>query len=401
MTRIDIINALIKKHNYKTYLEIGVRNPNDCFNHIQCETKHGVDPGVEGSWQVTFPMTSDNFFKINEDLYDIILIDGLHIDEQVERDIINSLSCLSENGTIVLHDCNPPTIHHARENYYDLSTPAGSDWNGTVWKAIVNVRSNIPYIETRVIDTDWGVGLIQKSKTNNIILNNNPYYSFNKFSENKQYYLNLISSQQFLDIYINNNLDLIKNKITFIIPSINRSSLINSINSLLSQSNPNWNCIVVYDGVKGIEFNDPRIKTISIEKTGLVGPINGQSGLVRNIGLENVNTEWIGFLDDDDTLHHDYVKDLFEKYSNYDFVVWRMKYENNLILPKLTSNELVRGQVGISFCYKNKFNNLRFDTNKDGEDYEFLLKLQNLTTNYIIATEVYYNVGNTTNIPKI
>lgn len=203
MTRIDIINALIKKHNYKTYLEIGVRNPNDCFNHIQCETKHGVDPGVEGSWQVTFPMTSDNFFKINEDLYDVILIDGLHIDEQVERDIINSLSCLSENGTIVLHDCNPPTIHHARENYYDLSTPAGSDWNGTVWKAIVKVRSTLPGIKTVVVDTDWGVGVIQKSESDNIILNTNPYYSFNKFSENKQYYLNLISPQQFLDIYIN------------------------------------------------------------------------------------------------------------------------------------------------------------------------------------------------------
>lgn len=189
-------------------------------------------------------------------------------------------------------------------------------------------------------------------------------------------------------------------KITFIIPSVNRPTLVNSINSLLNQTNPNWNCIIVYDGVEGAQFDDKRIKTINIEKTGLFGPINGQSGLVRNIGIKDANTKWIGFLDDDDNLHLDYVKDLFEKYNDYDFVVWRMRYENNLILPKLTSNELIRGQVGISFCYKNKFNNLLFDSNKDGEDFDFLLKLKNLTTNYIITPEVYYNVGNTTNIPQ-
>jgi hypothetical protein len=78
-----------------------------------------------------------------------------------------------------------------------------------------------------------------------------------------------------------------------------------------------------------------------------------------------------------------------------------MRYENDLILPTPSSNELIRGQVGISFCYKNKFNNLLFDSNKDGEDFDFLLKLKNSTTNYIITPEVYYNVGNTTNIPKL
>ena len=34
-----------------------------------------------------------------------------------------------------------------------------------------------------------------------------------------------------------------KNKITFIIPSVNRDTLTNSINSLLNQTNKNWKCI--------------------------------------------------------------------------------------------------------------------------------------------------------------
>jgi hypothetical protein len=55
-------------------------------------------------------------------------------------------------------------------------------------------------------------------------------------------------------------------------------------------------------------------------------------------------------------------------------------------------NELVFSNVGISFCYKNKFENLFFDNNRDGEDFDFLMKLQSLTTNFIITPEIFYNV---------
>ena len=47
-----------------------------------------------------------------------------------------------------------------------------------------------------------------------------------------------------------------KNKITFIIPSINRTTLTNSVNSLLNQTDKNWKCIIIYDGVDGIKFKD-------------------------------------------------------------------------------------------------------------------------------------------------
>ena len=68
-----------------------------------------------------------------------------------------------------------------------------------------------------------------------------------------------------------------------------------------------------------ITFNDERISTTKINKFGVVGVVHGQSGLVRNKGIEMVDTEWIGFLDDDDTIHPDYVKTLSEKYLDYDF----------------------------------------------------------------------------------
>ena len=180
--------------------------------------------------------------------------------------------------------------------------------------------------------------------------------------------------------------------ITFVITSLNRFTILNTVESLINQTNPNWRCIIVYDGVDGTPFNDDRITTIKIDKTGLIGPKNGQSGLVRNEGIKLVTTEWVGFLDDDDTIHPDYVKTLSEKYLDYDFVVWRMKYLSGVIFPELDRSDLVFARVGISFCYKNKFDDLLFDCNRDGEDFDFLKKLQTLTNKWVITPEIYYNV---------
>jgi hypothetical protein len=104
------------------------------------------------------------------------------------------------------------------------------------------------------------------------------------------------------------------------------------------------------------------------------------------------NTEWIGFLDDDDTIHQDYVKTLVEKYTEYDFIVWRMKTTDGKIYPELTRNNIKINRVGISISFKNKSPNLLFDSNCDSEDYEFVNKLRNTTHNFIITPEIFYNV---------
>lgn len=182
-------------------------------------------------------------------------------------------------------------------------------------------------------------------------------------------------------------------KITFIIPSINRESLQKTVKSLLNQTNPNWECIIIYDGVNGPSFDDERIRTLIIPKSGGNSPHHGMSGLVRNHGLNECTTEWIGFLDDDDTIHENYVDTLFKKYSNYDFVIWRMVDLSGRIIPSIWNNNISFGEVGISFCYKNKFNNLLFDNNRDGEDYDMILKLKSMSDNYIITPEVYYKIN--------
>ena len=48
-------------------MEIGVRNPNDCFNMVNCSIKHSVDPGYESPNDIVdYKFTSDNFFSLLE-----------------------------------------------------------------------------------------------------------------------------------------------------------------------------------------------------------------------------------------------------------------------------------------------------------------------------------------------
>ena len=178
--------------------------------------------------------------------------------------------------------------------------------------------------------------------------------------------------------------------ITFVIPSLSRPTLNRTVDSLLNQTNKSWKCLIIYDGVDGPNFDDTRITTHKITKTGNNSKPMGESGLVRNVGITKCDTEWIGFLDDDDTVHPDYVETLFKKYSKHDFVVWRMKNPYGLVIPRWEKNELVVNNVGISFCYKNKFKDLLFDKNINGEDFYFIEKLLNQTKNYVITEEVFY-----------
>lgn len=205
ISRTDIINHLLGERENPYYLEIGVRNPEDNFNHIESKNKYSVDPGVEfGSNPVDFKMTSDIFFErikskeiLKDVRFDVIFIDGLHLAEQVERDINNSLNLIKEDGFIVMHDCNPPSEWHARETYEYKLSPAKGCWNGTTWKAFVRARAKKD-IFSCCIDTDWGVGIISKKIKLGIPTNiENPFWEFDIFERNRTAMLNLVSFEEF------------------------------------------------------------------------------------------------------------------------------------------------------------------------------------------------------------
>ena len=209
--RYDLINYLLdlNANEEKHYLEIGVRNPSVNFNKINCKNKYSVDPGIEYKANpVDFKVTSDEFFKnlsegkiLNGNIkFDVIFIDGLHLAEQVERDIINALNFIKEDGFIVLHDCNPPSEYHAREEHSFTLSPARNTWNGTVWKAFYKMRFN-KSISCFCVDSDWGIGIIHKSAIVAPLTENfNPFYEYKVFDNQRKLSLNLMSFEEFKEL---------------------------------------------------------------------------------------------------------------------------------------------------------------------------------------------------------
>jgi len=149
MDRVKALNTMIAKRSYRSYLELGIYD-GTTFNAVNCEKKTSVDM----SNPADFRMSTDDFFAINKDQYDIIFIDANHTEPFLTRDIANSLKILNAGGVIICHDCNPPDEH------------SQVDANGlyqTAWKAFAKYRVTSPYL-TYCVPEDCGLGVIDTSR---------------------------------------------------------------------------------------------------------------------------------------------------------------------------------------------------------------------------------------------
>lgn len=164
--RWELMNYLIKKYELINYLEIGV-NDGLCIRQIIAEHKDGVDPypgsEIGGAIvpEINYPISSDDFFELikNADIkYDMVFIDGLHHSDQVDKDIQNALNHITDDGFIILHDCNPLVYE------MQIVPRVTGLWNGDVWKSITKLRCTEPNLEVMVVDMDWGVGVVKKGK---------------------------------------------------------------------------------------------------------------------------------------------------------------------------------------------------------------------------------------------
>ena len=182
--RFEIIQDIIDFKKYVSYLEIGC-DRNQSFSNIKIKKRVGVDP-VEGG---THKMTSDHFFSINKENFDIVFIDGLHEYSQVMKDINNSLRFLNKDGIILLHDCLPRTI------WNQITPRLNSDWNGDVWKSIVHCRTQ-ENLDTYTFIADRGIGLIFPRKNNNLVQFekkvNFKNLTFKQYFINHEYLMNTI-----------------------------------------------------------------------------------------------------------------------------------------------------------------------------------------------------------------
>ena len=189
--RWDLIEYLIKKYNYTTYLEIGC-DKDQLFSKVKIENKIGVDPFSGGNVR----KTSDKFFLENNEKFDIVFIDGLHIYTQVKKDILNSVQCLKPNGIVLVHDCMPDSIGKQAVPRYKMQ------WNGDVWKAIVDLRQK-NNLEIYTCEIDQGIGIITNKKNSSVLKLDIPInkIKFKDYYYNYKEFMRVIDINEFKEIF--------------------------------------------------------------------------------------------------------------------------------------------------------------------------------------------------------
>lgn len=203
--------------------------------------------------------------------------------------------------------------------------------------------------------------------------------------------------------------------INFIVPTIGRETLKSTLRSLVDQTNPNWECWIGFDGLSesdvdtNLLVDDERIHCIYLKdrlgsftyNAGVNGN-TGSAGNVRNYLIEQIDNdyEWIGFVDDDDTLRPYYIEKLIEErnYTTFDCCIFRM-INGSTIIPPIGMNQVIQNFVGISFCINKKFlkdQNIRFE-NSTCEDYTFLESIHNSGGEIYMSEHITYNVRGNNN----
>jgi hypothetical protein len=184
-----VLNRIAASIGALRYLEIGVKR-SATFRAVTCPTKHGVDP----AWPCTFRMTSDQFFAtVCKDQYDLAFIDGLHLAEQVTRDLYNVLSRLSPGGVVVLHDCLPRCEAHQQRQH----VRGQKAWMGDVWKAFATFRATHPSVVAYALGT---FGIVHKPARE---VASHPYiesdmHTYAAFTQHKAEWLGMIDMATFL-----------------------------------------------------------------------------------------------------------------------------------------------------------------------------------------------------------
>lgn len=185
--------------------------------------------------------------------------------------------------------------------------------------------------------------------------------------------------------------------VSIIIPTFNRAELIGeTLDSVMAQTNPNWECILVDDGsiddtvqrIQNYLKKDQRFKLYYRPNDYLPGG-NG----ARNFGLKKSNGSYIQWFDSDDLMEPNYLEKqvenirktnadfsicLMQRY-NHDFSVLQRKAKLNIIQTSLYVDFVCRKVKAFlqTILWKREFiNDFSLDENLlKSQEYDFLARV--------------------------
>ena len=203
----NVVNYLVEQNNYKKYLEIGVWDGR-VFNKVVCDFRCGIDKRVKISYTTSdkiklMDIESSEFFAQNNETFDIIVLSRKNSFESIKQDLNNALKILSENGTIVINNCNP--------------TEDDVEKNGEAYKVVTELRHDsfsglVEKLKVWTVEVEGGACIIRKENTKVKDNENSLKKIFSKslkgelmnwstFSYYKSEIMNIIKFANFLDIF--------------------------------------------------------------------------------------------------------------------------------------------------------------------------------------------------------
>lgn len=159
------VNALAPRIGARRYLEIGVQK-GVTFRDVAVDERVGVDPrfqfdteAVANDTTTLHAMPSDQFFAeaAGPKPFDIVFIDGLHVFEQVVRDLTNTLAWTGWHSAILIDDTVPIDVYSAVPQQRDAlrfrreAGGKGGEWHGDVFKVAFLIHDFFPTLDYRTI----------------------------------------------------------------------------------------------------------------------------------------------------------------------------------------------------------------------------------------------------------
>lgn len=321
--RTHIINQLIAENNLKSYLEVGVSNPYTNFLDIKCPRKVSVDPCMECEYYtpesidqfkryIDFQTTSDEFFALNKEKFDIIFLDGDHSYEQSLKDLNNALKIVRTGGFVILHDAIPVSYESTQIEAFEKK----QYYNGEVWKTVVSaLRSTAaPKLQIGTFPYDFGVCVIKK------LADEVPEIPVTELDYYKDFSIPAVSP-------VYNLRDFYNKKVSYFTGLYNTPQKLieRTVRTVLNQTNPNWEWVVVDDSSNAMDaarlqkffasVDDPRIKYFRFSSQ-----CGGFIGRSKKRAANLCEGDYLAELDHDDLLMPDLTDAILKNGEGFDFI---------------------------------------------------------------------------------
>ena len=191
---------------------------------------------------------------------------------------------------------------------------------------------------------------------------------------------------------------------SFVIPTLFRTTLLRTLDSLRNQTIRNWEALLVPDPKCGETWHllpeDSRVKLLHAPNNA-----SGSAGLLRNVAIKSVRGRWICFVDDDDHLGNRYIEHLAEHAHDprLDVVIFRMIDPRLGVLPDPQKPRFEVGHVGISYAVRSRWlkdKGFKFvqesRMQRFHEDWLLLAALKEADAKILISPHIDYYVKNAT-----